>query len=42
MSRVFEVYKDKVDEYRFRLKASNGQTVLVNEGYAAKRELYGS
>ena len=32
----FEVYKDKADEYRFRLKASNGQTVLSSEGYTAK------
>ena len=32
----FEVYKDKADEYRFRLKASNGETILSGEGYAAK------
>ena len=32
----FEVYKDKAGEYRFRLKASNGQTVLSGEGYSAK------
>ena len=32
----FEVYKDKADEYRFRLKASNGETVLSSEGYSAK------
>jgi uncharacterized protein YegP (UPF0339 family) len=36
MSGVFEVYKDKADEYRFRLKASNGQFVLSSEGYSAK------
>ena len=36
MSGVFEVYQDKADEYRFRLKASNGQTVLSSEGYTAK------
>ncbi len=36
MSGVFEVYKDKAEEYRFRLKASNGQTVLSSEGYSAK------
>ena len=36
MSGVFEVYKDKAEEYRFRLKASNGQLVLSGEGYAAK------
>ena len=29
----FEVYKDKSDEYRFRLKASNGQIVATGEGY---------
>jgi uncharacterized protein YegP (UPF0339 family) len=32
----FEVYKDKSGEYRFRLKASNGETVLSSEGYKAK------
>jgi hypothetical protein len=32
----FEVYKDKAEEYRFRLKASNGQIVLSSEGYDAK------
>ncbi|MFC1803368.1 YegP family protein [Thermoproteota archaeon] len=36
MSGVFEVYKDSAGEYRFRLKASNGQTVLSSEGYSAK------
>ena len=36
MRGVFEVYKDKAEEYRFRLKASNGQTVLSSEGYSAK------
>ena len=32
----FEVYKDNAGEYRLRLKASNGQTVLSSEGYTAK------
>jgi uncharacterized protein YegP (UPF0339 family) len=32
----FEIYKDKRGEFRFRLKASNGQTILTGEGYAAK------
>lgn len=36
MSGVFEVYKDKADEYRFRLKASNGEIVLSSEGYSSK------
>ena len=29
----FEIYKDKAGEYRFRLKAKNGQIVAVSEGY---------
>ena len=32
----FEVYQDAKTEYRFRLKASNGQTILGSEGYASK------
>lgn len=32
----FEVYKDKAGEFRFRFKASNGQSMLSSEGYAAK------
>jgi len=36
MAGKFEVYKDKAGEYRFRLKASNGQIILVGEGYKAK------
>ena len=29
----FEVYQDKAGEYRFRLKATNGQIIAVGEGY---------
>ena len=29
----FEVYTDKKGEYRFRLKASNGQIIAIGEGY---------
>ncbi len=29
----FEVYKDKKGEFRFRLKAKNGQIIAVGEGY---------
>ncbi len=29
----FEIYNDKAGEYRFRLKATNGQTIAVSEGY---------
>ena len=31
----FEVYNDKAGEFRFRLKASNGQIIAVSEGYKA-------
>ncbi|WP_047551106.1 YegP family protein [Methylotenera sp. G11] len=36
MAGKFEIYTDKADEFRFRLKASNGQTILTSEGYKAK------
>lgn len=36
MPGKFEVYKDKAGEYRFRLKAANGQNILGSEGYSAK------
>lgn len=36
MAGKFEVYTDKGGEFRFRLKAGNGQTILASEGYAAK------
>ena len=29
----FEVYKDKKGEFRFRLKAKNGQIIATSEGY---------
>ncbi len=32
----FEIYKDKREEFRFRLKAGNGQTILTGEGYSSK------
>lgn len=32
----FEVYKDRGGEFRFRLKATNGQNILVSEGYKTK------
>jgi len=36
MPGKFEVYKDKAGDYRFRLKAANGQNILGSEGYKAK------
>jgi len=32
----FELYQDKAGEYRFRLKAKNGEVIAVSEGYASK------
>jgi len=32
----FEMYQDKAGEFRFRLKATNGQVIAVSEGYTAK------
>ncbi|MBQ3230756.1 MAG: YegP family protein [Clostridia bacterium] len=32
----FEMYVDKAGEYRFRLKAKNGEVIAVSEGYKAK------
>jgi hypothetical protein len=32
----FEVYLDKAGEYRFRLKARNGEIIAKGEGYKAK------
>ena len=31
----FEIYTDKAGEFRFRLKASNGQIIATGEGYKA-------
>ncbi len=33
----FEVYLDKAGEYRFRLKARNGEIILASEGYKEKK-----
>lgn len=32
----FEMYTDKAGEYRFRLKAKNGEIIATSEGYKAK------
>ena len=31
----FEIYADKAGEFRFRLKATNGEIIGVSEGYKA-------
>ena len=33
----FEVYTDKAGEFRFRLKATNGQIIATSEGYKAMK-----
>jgi uncharacterized protein len=36
MAGKFEMYKDNAGEFRFRLKAANGQILLASEGYKTK------
>lgn len=36
MAGKFELYTDKAGEYRFRLKAGNGETIASSEGYKSK------
>jgi uncharacterized protein YegP (UPF0339 family) len=36
MAGKFELYLDKAGEHRFRLKAGNGETIAVSEGYSSK------
>jgi len=36
MAGKYEIYTDKAGEFRFRLKAGNGQTILASEGYSQK------
>jgi UPF0339 protein TDE_0826 len=36
MAGKFEVYKDKTNKFRFRLKAGNGEVIAVGEAYESK------
>lgn len=36
MAGKFEVWTDKAGEYRFRLKAANGEIIATSEGYKSK------
>ncbi|MCK2022588.1 YegP family protein [Microbacterium sp. kSW2-24] len=36
MAGKFELYTDRSGEYRFRLKAGNGQVIATSEGYSSK------
>lgn len=33
---IFEIYKDRIGEYRWRLLANNNQVIATSEGYASK------
>jgi uncharacterized protein YegP (UPF0339 family) len=37
MAGKFEIYQDAKGEYRFRLKAGNGQIIATGQGYTSKR-----
>ncbi len=37
MAGKFELYQDKKGEYRFRLKAGNGQVIATGESYTTKK-----
>lgn len=36
MAGKFELYPDKAGNYRFRLKAGNGEVIAVSEAYSSK------
>ncbi|MEL7168845.1 MAG: YegP family protein [Bacteroidota bacterium] len=36
MAAKFELYKGRDGQYYFRLKAGNGETIAVSEGYTTK------
>lgn len=36
MPYKFEIYRDKKNEFRVRLRAPNGEKMFASEGYAAK------
>lgn len=36
MAAQFEIYKDGTGQYRFRLKAANGEVVATGESYETK------
>ncbi|MYR08958.1 DUF1508 domain-containing protein [Gordonia sp. SID5947] len=36
MAGKFELYKDRADKFRFRLKAANGEIIASSEAYESK------
>jgi uncharacterized protein len=41
MAAKFELWVDKGGQYRFNLKASNGQVIASSEGYSSKASALG-
>jgi uncharacterized protein YegP (UPF0339 family) len=41
MAGKFELYKDRADKFRFRLKAGNGEIIAVSEAYSSKSSALG-
>ena len=37
MAGKFEIFVDNAGKYRFRLKASNGQTIVASQGYSSRK-----
>lgn len=36
MAGKYEIFKDKGGQFRFNLKAANGEVIVSSEGYASK------
>ena len=36
MAGTFEIWQDKAGEYRFHLKATNGEVIATSEGYTTR------
>lgn len=36
MAAKFEIFKDKGGQFRFNLKAANGEVIASSEGYSSK------
>lgn len=41
MAGKFELWVDKAGEYRFNLKAGNGEVIATSQGYASKANALG-
>ena len=41
MAGKFELWVDKAGEYRFNLKATNGQVIATSQGYPSKTKALG-